>query len=254
MPHDFDVARLYKRLPYGTTVPSQCPKLPQISFDCRIEKGWLERNLENTPFSFVEDRVMISAADFGNNNVVPFRDVMVMAPVEYKGERGGHPIVEFEDLNRTVLGGREKWGYPKLYADITFDQASDHAIAVKVMMGSKTIMEMNWTPDEGAPAAAKDDQALTLWPHFLLRTLPDASREGMGFAEILRRDTSDDLEMLDQHSGRGKLVFGGWPEHEIDYCGLADLKIKEIISAQLTIADWYSTEENGWAQSVERLI
>lgn len=251
MSKPFDPSRLYSRLPYGTTVPSFCPRMPQISFDCRVDGAWLERNLADTPFTPVGDRVMISAADFSNNQAVPFHDVMVLAPVEYKGMRGSHPIIEFENLNRTVMGGREKWGYPKLYADISFDRTDTGGVEVAVRIGGRSIMQMSWAPD---PSASESVEPLKLWPHYLLRLLPSASEPGMGFAEVLTRDTSEDLKLLETHAGRGTLTFSPWPEHEIDYCDLAGVPIREILSAKLTIADWYATEKNGWARLVDRLL
>jgi acetoacetate decarboxylase len=253
MRQGFDVSRLYQRLPFNTTVPARCPALPTIAFDCRVEGTWLEDNIRNTPFTLVENRVLITGSDFANHTAFPFRDVIFIAPVEYNGIRGGHPFLEFENSNRAVIGGREKWGYPKLYADIDFVRSSEGTVRVAVTMGGRRIVDLRWHPD-GAPAEDRTAQPLKLWPHLLLRMLPDASRPGMGFVEILRRDTSDDLVILKQKAGRADLTFGPMPEHEIDYCDLANLRIKEVVSAQLIIADWVSSEKNGWAQLVDRLL
>lgn len=250
MRKDFDPSRLYRRLPYGTTVPSNCPAMPQICFDCRVDPAWIEANLQNTPFNAASDRVLISAADFGNNKAVGFRDVMIIAAVEYKGKLGGHPLLEFEDLNRTVAGGREKWGYPKLFADITFDRSTEGDVSCDVVMAGKRVMEMKWLPGEAKPAPER----LQLWPHYLLRLLPSCSGEGMGFAEILTRDTSEDLQVLSRESGQGSLAFGAWPDREMDHCNLAGLEIKEILSAEFIIADWYATKKNGWASLLERIV
>lgn len=249
MRKNFVPADLYNRLPYGTTVPSNCPSMPSISFDCRVDPVWIEHNLSNTPFNAASDRVIISASDFANNKVVGFRDVMVMAAVEYKGKLGGHPIIEFEDINRTVAGGREKWGYPKLYADISFDR-SETGVDCEVIMGGHKILEMHWKPGEAAPAP----EPLTLWPHYLLRLLPDCSGEGIGFAEILNRDTSDDLELISRDRGQGTVTTHPWPEREMDYCNLAGLEVLEILSADFAIADWEATDPNGWAYLLERLV
>jgi len=249
----FDVSQLYKRLPFNTTVPARCAALPTIAFDCRVEGTWLEDNLRNTPFNLVDNRVLITGSDFGKHTAFPFRDVLFIAPVEYKGIRGGHPFLEFENSNRAVIGGREKWGYPKLYADIDFVRSGDGAVQVAVTMGGRRIVDLHWHPDDSL-TGDRTAKPLKLWPHLLLRMLPDASRPGMGFVEVLRRDTSDDLVVLQETVGRGELKFGPMPEHEIDYCGLADLRIKEIVSAKLVIADWTSSETNGWAHLVDRLL
>ncbi|MGE8941529.1 acetoacetate decarboxylase family protein [Leptospira interrogans] len=254
MSKEFDVSRLYDRFPFNTTVPARCPSLPTIAFDCRVEGTWLEDNIKNTPFNLVDNRVMITGSDFAKHSAFPFRDVIFIAPVEYKGIRGGHPFLEFENSNRAVIGGREKWGYPKLYADIDFVTSDDGAVQVAVTMGGRRIVDLNWQPDGNMRPGAPTEQPLKLWPHLLLRMLPDASRPGMGFVEVLRRDTSEDLVVLEQKSGRADLKFGPMPEHEIDYCELAKLKIKEVISAQLIISDWVSSEKNGWAQLVDRLL
>lgn len=247
----FDPARLYNRLPYGTTVPSQCLGQTDISFDCRVDPAWLEKNLADTPFRPAGDRVQISATDFRKNKVVPFFDVMIMAPVEYNGRLGGHPIVEFENINRTVSGGREKWGYPKLLADIAFDTHEDGSIDVRLTMGGKTIMTLGWQPGD-APAGAAAPLKLT--PHYLLRMLPKADGPGMSFVELLTRDTSSDYEVIEQKLGKGSLTFEAWPDDEWDYCGLGGLEIKEILAAKRTTANWHATDTNGWASLVERLL
>src|SRR6185295_14992437 len=148
----------------------------------RVEGAWLEKNIENTPFNLLDDRVLITGSDFTHHSSFPFRDVIFIAPVEYKGIRGRHPFLEFENSNRAVLGGREKWGYPKLHADIDFVRAGDGAARATVTMGGRRIVDMSWHPDD-APAADRSAPALKLWPHLLLRMLPDASREGMGVVE-----------------------------------------------------------------------
>ncbi|MAO93242.1 MAG: hypothetical protein CMM78_11105 [Rhodospirillaceae bacterium] len=250
MREGFTSSQLYKRLPYGTTVPSHCPNLPAISFDLRVDPDWIEQNLANTPFTPVGDRIFISASDYSNNAVVPFKDIIVIVPMEYKGKRGGHPIVEFENLNRLVMGGREKWGYPKLVSDISFDRLENGGIRSVVKLGSTPVVELEWTPD----ATVTEAEPLNLTPHYLLRLLPDASREGMGFAEVLNRDTSSDVTLLEKKIGKGSVKFNKWPQHELDYCGLADLEIKEIVSATFTTSDWHATEENGWARLVDRIL
>ncbi len=249
----FDVARLFQRLPYNTTVPARCSAMPTIAFDCRVERDWLEANLRNTPFTLVDDRVLITGSDFTNHSSFPFRDVIFIAPVEYKGIRGGHPFLEFENSNRAVIGGREKWGYPKLYADIDFVRSTEGTVRATVTMGGRRIIDLRWRPGD-AVAMKPAAQPMKLWPHILLRMLPDPSRHGMGFAEVLRRDTSEDLVVLEQKAGHGELSFSAMPAHEIDYCNLANLKIKEVLSAQLVIADWVSSEKNGWAELVDRLL
>ncbi|MHB0773001.1 acetoacetate decarboxylase family protein [Bradyrhizobium sp. 1.29L] len=251
MPEKFDPARLYQRLPYGTTVPSQCLGQTDISFDCRVDPTWLAKNLADTPFRPVGDRIQISATDFRKNKVVPFIDVMVIAPVEYNGQLGGHPLIEFETSNRLVLGGREKWGYPKLVADISFDMQDDGSADVKVTLGRQEIMTLAWKPGD-VPVSLQTP--LKLAPHYLLRMLPKADKPGMSFVELLKRDTSPDYEMLEQKLGKGSVKLGQWPQHEWDYCDLSGLEVKEILAAKRTIANWHATETNGWASPVEGLL
>jgi acetoacetate decarboxylase len=166
---------------------------------------------------------------------------------------GGHPIMEFENLNRLVMGGREKWGYPKLYADISFADTPDGGVEVVVTMGSHKVIEMSWHPGE-APAPAEPAPAIKLVPHFTLRTLPSPSSPGMSFAEVLARDTSPDSKLKEQNAGKGSIKFNAWPQNEWDHTRLGGLAVKEIVSANRTVLDWYATEENGWARLVDRLI
>jgi hypothetical protein len=250
MREGFNPSQLYKRLPYGTTVPSHCPSLPVISFDLRVDPAWIEQNLANTPFTPVGDRIFVSASDFSKNAVVPFMDVIVIVPMEYKGKRGGHPLIEFENLNRLVLGGREKWGYPKLVSNISFDSTRGGGIQSVVKLGSTPVVELEWQPDD----SVAEVDPLEITPHFMLRLLPDEAKAGMAFAEVLNRDTSSDVTVLDKKTGKGSVKFNDWPEYELDYCGLAGLEIKEVMSATFTEYDWRATDENGWARLVDRIL
>lgn len=249
---DFTPSKLYNRLPYGTTVPSRCPDLPVLAFDCRVNPEWIERNLKNTPFlpAGAGDRIVITSSDYAKNEVVAFRDVTVMAPVEYKGMLGGHPILEFENSNRLVMGGREKWGYPKLVADITFDPTGNGGFRSVVSLGSTPVIELEWEKAEIASTATP----LQLSPNLLLRVLPDPSAPGISFAEVLKRDTSPDVKLIEEQAGRGTVRFAKWPEPELDYCGIAGLEIREIVSATFTRYDWQASSKNGWGHVIDRLL
>lgn len=247
---DFKPSQLYERLPYGTTVPSHCPDLRTLSFDCRVGRDWIERNLENTPFVSTSDRIVITVSDKSNHNVMPHRDVSLTVPVDYKDISGGHLFLEFEDCNRAVLGGREKWGFPKLVSHITFEATAGGGYRSVLTLGGSALITMEWEPADAAPA----EPALRLAPNLMLRVLPDPSRPGIGFAQVLKMDMSPDVALLEQRTGRGRVTLGAYPERELDYCGIGDLEITEIVSATCAVHDWRATEENGWAQVIDRLV
>lgn len=246
----FKPSQLYNRLPYGTTVPGHCPDLRVLSFDCRVGAEWIERNLENTPFTATSDRIVIAVSDISNHSILPHRDVSLVVPVEYKNLSGGHVFLEFEDCNRAVMGGREKWGYPKLVSHITFERTSGGGYRSVVTMSGSQLFDLEWRPADAAPA----EPALRLAPNLMLRVLPDPSKPGISFAEVLKRDTSPDVELLESRPGRGVVTIGEWPEREFDFCGIRDLEIAEIVSATFSRHDWRATQENGWAQLVDRLV
>jgi len=97
-------------------------------------------------------------ADYRSMSIGPYREMVMMAPVRYKGgarppvTRGVfvHEIAVTSEVSR--LTGMEVWGFPKYLADITVDQGPG---GIKIKMEShKSAFEAS-LPGWGIPVPAK---------------------------------------------------------------------------------------------------
>lgn len=249
MKSNFDPDELYNRLPYGTTVPNNCPGMTTLEFVLRGNEAQLEDYIKTTPFNLADDRFIFSISDYTNSAIYPYYDALLLIPVEYKGMRGSFPAYEYENLSRSVFGGREKWGYPKVFGDIAMTEADGKWTATVTQNETRTVTA-TWEP---ADDAARAQDLGPTWPHFPIRAFPKTDGPGIAFAEVLRRDTSSDFQLTSKTYGTGTLSFDGPAPHEMD-TGFSELEIHAVEQASVIIGDWYSTEKNGWAYLVDRLV
>lgn len=248
MRETFKVDDLYNRFPYTTTVPNHCMDMTQLAFECVGDEAQLDSLISNTPFELADNKFLFSFTDYSNSKLFPYLDAIMILPVTYKGRTGGFPVFEWENLSRSVLGGREKWGYPKVFGNVHIDRDGDTAEAT-VTQGETIVAKADWASDSESTSAIDSSK---YWPHFTIRALPYSDREGIEFAEVLERDTSSDQTTKRVDTGTGTLHFFGPAENEVRD-GFADIHIESVTSAQWVVADWYSTSEHGWAHRVDRL-
>lgn len=250
MRENFNPDLLFNRLPYSTTVPSECLGMERLEFVCQGDATQLEEILKDTPFLLAEDRFSITFSDFRNDSVVAFLDAMVTIPVRFRDLTGGTPAFVYESAQRMVLGGREKWGYPKRLAHLALNIGEESASG-SVIENGKEVMNVTWKAD--STAQPKVFTAPKTAPHILVRCLPARDREGIDFAEVLTRDTTPNFVLHSRTAGTGTVEFFSAPEGEPDR-GLAGLTVKEVLSAARVTGNWYSTEQYGWGHLVERLV
>lgn len=246
---------IYGRLPYTTTVPSSALHVTKVQLLCRGIEEALHRAVEGTPFTLADDVYVVSFTDRRTADY-PLFDFSVTLQVEYEGVRGGYPVVVIESSQRMVLGGREKWGYPKVLADME----GIHKVTGSSMMatvGETQVVRCEW--EKGPVSRGGDnDRASAVAPaigspHFLLRPVLKPNMPGLERVDVLTRNVSADFVTRSVEEGGAVLRFQAFPSKHIaaDFPivgGLAAFQPTSVLTAERFVGDWFSTERNGWAR------
>lgn len=167
-------------------VPYECKNNKTLFAVCQGNEDTIKNFLKSTPFEFVDDKFVISISDFSNCNKVPFMDSAIVVPVKYKDIYGGYYLYEYENHDSAIAAGRDLWGYPKKFANITLE---DYNGLVKgtVKRSNKLIIEIEC--DLNCPT--KNLVSIKTTPHLNLHTIPKPDGLEFGlcglFHEIHRR-------------------------------------------------------------------
>lgn len=256
MREGFDPQRFYKTLPYGLTVPSECPGVTRIEFICEGDHDQLDHYLRDTPFTLASNHFVVGFADRRNARA-PLFEANLTVPVKFRDRVGGYPLVVLESSQRMVFGGREKWGYPKLYSEMSMNISAKKISAV-AKLGGVNVLELDWEDDASKEPA--DFIKPVVSPHLLVRVLPGADHEGIDFCDVISRNVGVDFKLKRLRYGSGRIWFGNAPQTEINenYAGIdtgfSGIKISRVIAARCIEGDWYSTVQNGWGKPIERFV
>ena len=90
-------------------VPYQCADCRHVNVFCRAEPDLIKKYLENTPFEYAGNTVLIYISDFTNTDVCPFWDCGIVIQAKYKDIVGGYFLFEYEDQDYSIAAGRELW-------------------------------------------------------------------------------------------------------------------------------------------------
>jgi acetoacetate decarboxylase len=247
MSKTYDVRDFFTYLGYpGGDQPYWCRDLRSLSVYCRGDRANLEALLAPTPFELADDRFVVQIADFGNATPGAFYDSGVVIPVRYGDHRGVTYFFEYEDQPWSVAFGREVWGYPKQYADVTLTDTAE-AVAGTVRRSGRPIFGISMTPSAGYDNTAWAD--LSLYPHLQVHALPEANGPGFRIFEIVSRDTSKDFVL--KHRGFGPA--------EVDLTDAlsvngVELKVVEVLGGEFSVGDYACTVENGISTVVADLL
>ncbi|HEY0696483.1 MAG TPA: acetoacetate decarboxylase family protein [Micromonospora sp.] len=247
MSKTYDTREFFKFLKYPSgDQPYWCRDLRSLSVYCRGDRANLEALLEPTPFELADDRFVVQIADFGNATPGAFYDSGVVIPVRYRDHVGVNYFFEFEDQPWSVAFGREVWGYPKEYADITLTETAG-AVSGSVHRSGKLVFGIAMTPQDGHGNAAWAD--LPLYPHLQVHALPQANGPGFRVFEIVSRDTSRDFSL-------GRKCFGPATVELTDVLSVngVQLKVVEVLGGEFSVGDYACTVENGISTVIADLL
>lgn len=222
-------------------VPYQCPGNATLSVFCRTDKAVLEEFLAPTPFTPLSDLYVVYASDFSNCDKVPFMDAGITIPISFEGTEGVTYLFEYEDNDSAIAAGRDLWGYPKKFADISLTLDGDRASAAVVRQGTEILsIAADFSRETSFPLPK-------LAPHFNMHVQPGPDGKVLS-RRIIRRDTSPDFKLRRNRMGAAQVRLQSWSQDP-----LGAFAPKEILGAMLTEGDFFATEANGWGRTVREL-
>ncbi|WP_221566693.1 acetoacetate decarboxylase family protein [Alkalihalobacillus sp. TS-13] len=224
-------------------VPYECKNNRTITAVCRTDEAIIKKYLEQTPFEYVDNTYTVTIADFGNCNKGSFLDCAIVIPAKYKDIVGGHYLFEYENEDFAIAAGRELWGYPKKYAELSLEEIDGKVIASAVKAGKEIIrLEFDLNSEiEHIPE-------IKLTPHLNLHTVPNPTGKGILYQNVIARDTTPDFQLKSTQQGKITVKLGGDKSTPLE-----DLKPHEVLGGTYTVGDFYATEENGWGKIIDRL-
>ncbi|MFC4557909.1 acetoacetate decarboxylase family protein [Virgibacillus kekensis] len=224
-------------------VPYTCKNYVSLFVIAEVRKDELKRILSFTPFEYVDNQMVISVSDFSNTDKVSYMDCAMVIPVKYKDKYGGYYIYEYENKDAAIAAGRDLWGYPKKYAEITLNQSNGEYRGIarkdgKVIVDIKTNIR-DKTDSINEPVTT---------PHLNIRTTPRPSG-GIQMQEVIERDTSPDFVLHDKfYTHNAELQINASSTDPLNL-----LKPLNIIGGGVVKGDFYATEENGWGRLLETI-
>lgn len=222
-------------------VPYDCPDNITLSVLCRADRSLLERYLAPLPYAPKNDLFVVYASDFSNCAKCQFMDGGIIVPVDYEGRPGATYLFEYEDNDSAIAAGRDLWGYPKKYADITLETDGDSARVCITRKGTDILtIEADFSVDTSF-------EMPKLAPHFNMHVQPGPDGKVLS-RRVIERDTSPDFQLKSSRMGHAKVALAS-----IENDPLGEFAPLEVLGAQLVIGDFFATEENGWGRTVAQL-
>lgn len=247
MKENYDVNSFFSFLGYHpSNYTPTCRELKSLSVYVRGNRNQLEELLGPTPFVLNDDRFVVSVADFSNQSHFSYFDAAILLPVRVNDTQGSTYYFEYEDNHETVASGREKWGYPKKYANISLSQTGQGAKG-QVTLGGNTIFSVSLDFDESQDNTAWSDYKV--FPHMQVRAISEIYGPSFTDFDIIARDTSKDYELISRTFGKAHVELG----KEIGINGLP-LEIVEVLGGEYSVGNFASTQKNGQAKVIASLI
>ncbi len=224
-------------------VPYSCNENKTLLVYCQTSEEVVKRYLEPTPFEYVSNNFAVSISDFSNCDRVSFMDCAIVFQVKYKNILGGYYMFEYENNDSAIAAGRELWGYPKKYADISLVREGNKVIG-EATRDNLDIIRIECDLSKESP----DLQELNLVPHLNIHTIPKPDGKGVFSKRVIARDTTPDFILYEEMTGEAtiKLKRASDP--------LDEFNPVKILGGKYMIGDFYATEENGWGKTVDTLV
>ena len=223
-------------------VPYQCKDYVSLFAVGEANEAEIRRILTYTPFEYVDNKIVISISDFSKTDKLSYMDCAIVVPVKYGDKYGGYYIYEYEDNDAAIAAGRDLWGYPKKFAEITLTE-QDGKFYGYAKKNGEIFLELK--ADLSNTIEKVSEPKVT--PHLNIRTIPRATG-GIYFQEIIERDTSPDFVL---HNKTFLNVDVRWNETITE--PLNRLGPIKILGGGVIKGDFYATEENGWGKVLETL-
>lgn len=228
--------------------------VPYTSINARSVTVWgevdpdlIKKYLAPTPFEYVSNVFSVCVSDFANSTGFHgFFDCSFTIPVCYKGLYGGYTLFEYENDDFCIAAGREMWGYPKVYADISLTENLDKAVAIVKKRG-REVIRMEVDLQRGQDLVTPD---VTMAPGINLQTIPRGEAPGgILIQRVLKRDTSPDNDWRVSVNGEASMTLRFDGTNPLD-----EFSSAKILCGNYCRGEFRATNENGWAKVVDNII
>ncbi len=224
-------------------VPYQCKNCRHVNVFAKVEPELIKKYLAPTPFEYVDNTILVYISDFKNTDShngsnYGFWDAGLVIPGRYKDTVGGVFLFEYEDVDFSIAAGRELWGYPKKYADVSMAESLDRVVCSAKKDGIEIIhLELDLSSE---CTVKKPDTKFA--PHLLLHTFPNDIGPGILYQRVIGRDTNPDFVTKYLKTCNASMVLKNCGADPLDEFASA-----EVICGTFQKGDYFATEENGWS-------
>ena len=132
----------------------------------------------------------------------PFQESFLLLPCALQEEPAYYVPYVFLNNVRAICAGREIWGTPKVYADVTFERQGD-TISSRTLFEGHELISTATTTTETATA----DDLPALAPAFRLKLIPAADGQGLAVKQLVTGSPLD-AEIRDVRRGTGEIRYG----------------------------------------------
>lgn len=136
-------------------------------------------------------------ADYG-----PFQEVGVAVGCLFEEQEAFFLPCLFLNSSDPIAPGREIWGSPKKFADVTITQQGNEITATAVRADVRMI-QINSRMTE----IAREEDIPPLWPMYLLKTIPSADGNGLAVKQLVQGAPPEDVKVHKLFKGPGVVSF-----------------------------------------------
>lgn len=186
------------------------PPLPTYYRDVRFQLVYFRadparlRPLLPEPLEPAEDGLCVA---FGidvpfSSSYGPFHESGIQIKVTFRGKSAFFNSHLYLDNVPAICSGRERWGAPKEYAEVQFQQQNNLIVSRTVKDG---VPIMTLTSDLGEPA--QPDEMIPIFPSYRLKLIPRADGPGAAIKQLVTASPQDVTNHL-LYRGSGTVQFG----------------------------------------------
>lgn len=232
-------------------VPSFTPEVKRVYAVCRASEAAIRDLVSYTPFDYVDNLLMVEVASYGGrvyradeSDTWPFLDCGFTIPISYKGKASVYYLYEYETEDYAIFAGREMWGYPKTFGEVSLE-IDDTRIVGSVVKRGKEIVRLTGRRDRPIAGIARTFGG----PVLNLHTIPNADRPGIFSQRIIQRDTGSGFVVEHQ-----EYFEAGLRLDDVKQNRLTELGVSEVLGGCLQIGHYTMEGETGWGSVLETLV
>jgi len=148
-----------------------------------------------------------------------YHEVILSIPVEFNDKFGGFCFLLYLDNSDAIAGGREIWGFPKYFADISFKK-DDTNVTAKVTRNGNVVIEVNAELGNTVSIPEASDPLA-----FILKYIPSIE-EGSVDVQQLNSVYSSNYTITKLQEAKAELTI-----HNIPDASIGEIPIIKILSA-----------------------